>query len=128
MLTTTQAIVTAGGLVGAVGVALGAFGAHALRGQLDPGLFAVYLTGIQYHLVHALALVLTGVALPYARAPDRVRAAAWLFLFGVLVFSGSLYVLAMTGQRGWGAVTPAGGGALTLGWLALAAGMSRGAP
>jgi uncharacterized membrane protein YgdD (TMEM256/DUF423 family) len=109
----------AGALSGAVAVAAGAFGAHALRGHLTPDLLAVYQTGAQYQALHALALLACGWMV--ARAPGSASAAAgWLFLAGTLLFSGSLYALALSGVRALGAVTPLGGVAFLGGWLALA--------
>jgi uncharacterized membrane protein YgdD (TMEM256/DUF423 family) len=112
--------VVAGALSGAVAVAAGAFGAHALRGRLAPDLLAVYQTGAQYQAVHALALLASGYLA--GRAPGPLAAAAgWLFLAGSILFSGSLYALALSGVRALGAVTPLGGVAFIAGWLALAA-------
>ena len=108
-----------GGIFGFLGVAAGAFGAHALRSRLSPELLAVFETGARYQMYHALALL--AVALAAARAPSQaLRAAGWLFTAGILVFSGSLYLLALTGVRAWGAVTPIGGLCFLAGWIALA--------
>jgi len=110
----------AGALSGAVAVAAGAFGAHALRGRLAPDLLAVYQTGAHYQAIHALALLACGLLV--TRAPGLLGAAAgWLFLAGTVLFSGSLYALALSGARVLGAVTPFGGAAFIGGWLALAA-------
>ncbi len=107
-----------GAVLGAVGVAAGAFGAHALRTRLAPEMLAVFETGVRYHLMHALALLAVGWAA--ARWPGpAVTAAGWLFVAGILLFSGSLYALALTGVRTLGLVTPAGGVAFILGWIAL---------
>lgn len=114
-------LVMAGG-AGAAGVLLGAFGAHALRDRLTPELLEVWSTAVQYHLWHALALLGIGVLLlrrPHAR---WLVAAGWAFAAGILVFSGSLYLLALTGSSAFGAMTPVGGLALVAGWLMLAAG------
>jgi len=105
-------------------VALGAFGAHALKARLTPDLQAVWQTAVQYHAWHALALLATGVLL-VARPDARVGLAAWLFVAGIVLFSGSLYAMALTGARGLGAVTPFGGVAFLAGWLAFAWGASR---
>jgi len=105
-------------------VALGAFGAHALKARLTPDLQAVWQTAVQYHAWHALALLATGVLL-VARPDARVGLAAWLFVAGIVLFSGSLYAMALTGARGLGAVTPVGGFAFLVGWLAFAWGASR---
>lgn len=108
-----------GAVSGLIGVAAGAFGAHALRGRLDPALLQVFETGARYHLFHALALLATGLA--HHAAPRRgfVWAGA-LFALGTVTFSGSLYALALTAVRAWGAVTPFGGLLLLVGWLVAA--------
>lgn len=105
-----------------VAVALGAFGAHALKGRLTPDLQAVWQTAVQYHAWHALALLATGVLL-VVRPDAPLGPAAWLFVGGIVLFSGSLYALALTGARGLGAITPFGGVAFLAGWLALAWGV-----
>jgi len=98
-------------------VALGAFGAHGLRERLSPSMLEVYRTGVLYHLIHAVALL--AVALGADRLA-RPRAVAALFTAGIVVFSGSLYALALTGTRGLGAVTPVGGLLFMAGWVTLA--------
>jgi uncharacterized membrane protein YgdD (TMEM256/DUF423 family) len=102
-----------------IAVALGAFGAHGLRGRLVPDMLSVFEIGVRYQMYHALALLgLAGVA---ARLPGgAVAAAGWLFVAGTVLFSGSLYALSLTGQRWLGAVTPLGGAAFLAGWAALA--------
>jgi len=110
-------LVALGALSAFLAVALGAFGAHALRDRLAPDLLAVFETGARYHLVHALAIVVVGFA--EARLP-AVRVSGILFLVGTLLFSGSLYALALTGVRAFGAVTPLGGLAFLVGWAWLA--------
>lgn len=108
-----------GALFGFLGVALGAFGAHALRSRLTPADLDIYQTGVQYQLVHALALL--AVAWAWTRWPaGTVAAAGWAFVVGVVVFSGSLYTLVLSGQRWLGAVTPVGGVAFLVGWALLA--------
>ncbi len=102
------------GVVGALGVALGAFGAHGLKQVVtDPHLLDVWETAARYHVLHALALL--GVA----AHPGRPRIPGPLFLAGIAVFSGSLYLMAVTGIRWLGAITPIGGVCLIGGWLAL---------
>ena len=114
----------AGSLSALVAVAAGAFGAHALRARLSPELLAVFETGARYQMYHALALLV--VAWAVTRWPGTpVRAAGWLFVGGTVLFSGSLYLLALTGARWLGAVTPLGGLLFLSGWLALAAGIAR---
>jgi len=106
-------------------VAAGAFGAHGLRSRLSDELLAAFETGARYQMYHALALL--AVAWAHTRWPGGVvSVAGWLFVAGTVVFSGSLYLLALTGQRWLGAVTPVGGVAFLLGWLALATGVLRG--
>lgn len=104
---------------GFLAVALGAFGAHALRDKLAPDLAAIYRTAVEYHFWHALALMLVGV-LATTRPMPGLNVAGAAFAAGILVFSGSLYALALTGVRALGAVTPIGGLLLLLGWAALA--------
>jgi uncharacterized membrane protein YgdD (TMEM256/DUF423 family) len=114
-----RVFVVAGALSGLVAVAGGAFGAHALRQRLAPDLLAVFETGARYHIYHALALF--AAAWAHGRWPGPAAAwAGWLFLVGTVVFSGSLYLLALSGVRAWGAVTPLGGVAFILGWACLA--------
>ena len=106
-------------LAGLTGVAIGAFGAHALRGRLSPEMLALFETGVRYQMYHALALFGTGLLM--ARMGSwLMTAAAWLFVAGIVLFSGSLYALALTGVTILGAVTPLGGVALLLGWACLA--------
>ncbi|MFM9057751.1 MAG: DUF423 domain-containing protein [Planctomycetaceae bacterium] len=121
--------VAAGGLCGAVAVITGAFGAHALKATLDAtGQAANWETASRYALMHALALVTTGLvaALPGAsRGLRSLAAAAWCFALGTAVFSGSLWALALTGIRVLGAVVPIGGSLLVAGWALLATGGMR---
>jgi len=106
-------------LFGMLGVAAGAFGAHALRGRLSEPMLAVFETGVRYQMYHALALL--AVALLISRTGSGAAVAAgWLFSAGILIFSGSLYVLTLTGVRWLGAVTPLGGVAFIAGWGLLA--------
>lgn len=117
--------VVLGALLAALGVALGAYGAHALRARLAPELLAVYQTAAQYHVWHALGLLAVGLLCNILPANGWLKASGWLFVLGIVLFSGSLYLLAVTGTRWLGAVTPLGGSALILGWLALALGVLR---
>lgn len=91
-------------------VGLGAFGAHALKAKLTPDMLAIFETGVRYQVYHALALLL----LAALRGPSK---AGWCFTAGIVIFSGSLYILALTGVRKWGAVTPVGGVLFLAGWL-----------
>jgi len=109
-----------------VGVAAGAFGAHALKGRLAPDLLAAFEVGVRYQLVHAPALL--AVAWACTRWPGVLASASgWSFAAGTVLFSGSLYLLALTGVRAFGAVTPLGGVLFLAGWLLLAAAAWRGA-
>jgi uncharacterized membrane protein YgdD (TMEM256/DUF423 family) len=115
-----------GALSGALSVAAGAFGAHALKARLAPDLLAVFDTGARYQALHALALL--AVAWACTRWPGRAAAlAGWCFVLGTLLFSGSLYALALSGVRGLGAITPVGGVLFIAGWIALALAAWRGA-
>ncbi|HSB68598.1 MAG TPA: DUF423 domain-containing protein [Candidatus Methylomirabilis sp.] len=110
---------TIGAWLAALGVAAGAFGAHILRTRVTPEMLAVFETGVRYQLIHALGLL--GVAWAASRWPGAAtRLAGWLFLGGTLLFSGSLYLLVLTGTLAFGAITPLGGLALIGGWLVLA--------
>lgn len=102
-----------------VAVAAGAFGAHALRARLDAAALAVFETGARYQMYHALGLLAAAWAVVRWPGPWAVRA-GWLFAMGTLLFSGSLYALALGGIRWMGAVTPLGGVAFLAGWLCLA--------
>jgi len=104
-----------GALNGALAVAAGAFGAHALKTRLSPDLQAVFETGARYHFYHSLALF--AVAWLASRDAPGATAAGASFLGGIVLFSGSLYALALTGQRWLGAVTPVGGLAFLAGWV-----------
>jgi len=118
-----------GALAAFIGVALGAFGAHGLRNRLSAEMLAVFETGVRYQMYHALAILV--VALAIARLDGwLIRTAGWLFTGGIVLFSGSLYVLALSGVTALGAVTPLGGLAFLGGWacLALAALALAGAP
>ncbi|MGH2368482.1 MAG: DUF423 domain-containing protein [Chloroflexota bacterium] len=113
-----RAFFLAGAVSGVIAVALGAFGAHALRDRLAPDLLAIFETGVRYHFYHALALLAAAYAA--GRWPGAAAGAAgWLFVAGTILFSGSLYLLSITGTRWLGAITPFGGLAFIAGWLAL---------
>ena len=108
-----------GALAGFLAVTFGAFGAHALRGRLSPEMLAVFETGVRYHMYHALALLLVSAMMP-RMGGWLVVASGWLFTAGIVLFSGSLYVLAFTGITIVGAITPIGGLAFLAGWACLA--------
>lgn len=110
---------TLGSVSAFLGVALGAFAAHALKGRVGPDLLVIFETGVRYQMYHALALLAVGWA--YTRWPGKwVNASGWLFAAGTILFSGSLYALSLSGVRWLGAITPIGGLALLAGWLCLA--------
>ncbi len=104
----------------AAAVALGAFGAHALKGHLSAEMHSIYQTAVQYHFWHALGLL--GVGVLMTRSPDGMALAgiAWLLISGLLLFSGSLYLLALTSATWLGGVAPLGGVAFIVAWLWLA--------
>lgn len=113
-----QVFFVVGSLSAFVAVALGAFAAHGLRGRLSPDMLNTFEVGVRYQMCHALALL--AVAWALTRWPgSSASAAGWLFVAGTVLFSGSLYVLTLTGVRWLGAITPLGGVAFLLGWLAL---------
>ncbi|HET9024328.1 MAG TPA: DUF423 domain-containing protein [Burkholderiaceae bacterium] len=119
MIRDDRLFVILGALSAFIGVGAGAFAAHALKARLAPDLLAVFDTGARYQLVHALGLL--AVAWACERWPGRpTRWAGWCFVAGTVLFSGSLYVLALSGARGLGAVTPFGGVAFLFGWGLLA--------
>jgi uncharacterized membrane protein YgdD (TMEM256/DUF423 family) len=111
---------TLAGIFMFVAVALGAFGAHMLRGRLDPEMTVVWQTAVQYHTWHALALLGIGSLLLHFPQNRGLKLAAWLFVAGNVLFAGSLYFIAETGLRIMGAVTPLGGAAFLAGWVVLA--------
>ncbi|MDE2141974.1 MAG: DUF423 domain-containing protein [Elusimicrobia bacterium] len=99
-------------------VGLGAFAAHGLKSKISPEMLAIWETGVRYHMYHALALIAVGLLSD--KWPSRaVTNAGWCFLGGIVVFSGSLYVLSLTGERRLGAVTPIGGLLFLAGWALL---------
>ena len=103
-----------------IAVAFGAFGAHALKSRLAPDLMAVFQTAVQYHFWHALGLLAVGILLAQKPESGALAVAAWLLVAGLVIFCGSLYVLALTGARGWGALAPVGGTAFLAAWVAVA--------
>ncbi|MGB2246845.1 MAG: DUF423 domain-containing protein [Alcanivorax sediminis] len=108
-----------GAINGALAVTLGAFGAHGLKNRVDESLLTTWSTASEYHFYHALALLLTGL-LAKAFGASSMVTAGWVIFAGMVVFSGSLYVLVLSGQKWLGAITPLGGTALIIGWLMLA--------
>ncbi|MGM0587201.1 MAG: DUF423 domain-containing protein [Bacteroidota bacterium] len=115
---------TLGSLNMALAVGLGAFGAHGLKNRLTPDLLDIYTTGVEYHFYHALGLLLVGLVGLYGSellsTTATLKWSGWMMQLGILVFSGSLYVLSISGIRWLGAITPIGGLAFIAGWLLLA--------
>ncbi|SFS89281.1 DUF423 domain-containing protein [Marininema halotolerans] len=101
-------------------IALGAFGAHGLQGKISDRMIANWHTGAQYHMIHALALLFIGFLVSKVGSSPLVSTGGWLLLTGILLFSGSLYVMALTGVKQLGAITPIGGLAFLVGWVCIA--------
>lgn len=116
----SQFFLVASALSGFLAVALGAFGAHALKSRLAPELLAVYETAVQYHFTHTLALLAVALLMMQGFQHSLLRVSAVLFLAGLVLFSGSLYALALSGIKVLGAITPLGGLCFLGGWLCLA--------
>jgi len=122
-----RVFITIGALSGFLAVGLGAFGAHSLRDRLTAEMLQVFQTGVTYQMYHALALVGVGILLGRfsVEGSTWLTASGWLFVAGSILFSGSLYVLSLTNTTWLGAITPLGGVAFLLGWLAVAIGIWR---
>ncbi|MFN2289782.1 MAG: DUF423 domain-containing protein [Anaerolineae bacterium] len=116
-----------GSLLGGLGVALGAFGSHMLRGRLPADLLGYFETGVRYQMYHALALLAVAWAVGRWVGSPLPAIAGWAFVAGILLFSGSLVIMALTGMRWLGAATPLGGTAFVVGWLCLMIAAWRGA-
>ena len=112
--------ISLGALSGLLAVTFGAFGAHALRGRLDDYAMGVFEIAVQYHFYHALALVAVGLLALHHPHTALLRSSGWLFVLGLVVFSGSLYALSLSGIKWLGAITPLGGLAFIAGWACLA--------
>ncbi len=108
-----------GSISGGMAVALGAFGAHVLKGHLSTDMLANFETGVRYQMYHALALLAVAWAINRWSESRLPAAAGWFFVAGTLLFSVSLYLLSLTGARWMGAITPLGGVCLVAGWLCL---------
>lgn len=109
-----------GGINAMLAVIIGAFGAHALKDRLTDEMLAVYQTGVQYHFYHSLGLIIIGIMASQLPATALIKWSAWMMLAGIIFFSGSLYLLALTNLRWLGMVTPLGGTAFIIAWLLLA--------
>lgn len=110
-----------GSVMAFLAVLLGAVGAHVLRSRLSPTMMADYQIGAQYHMVHALGLILIGLCVERLGDSKNVRTAGWLLFAGIVCFSGSLYAFALTENKLFGALAPVGGACFMVGWLLLAA-------
>jgi uncharacterized membrane protein YgdD (TMEM256/DUF423 family) len=107
-------------ILGFLGVALGAFGAHGLRNRLSPEMLSVFEIGVRYQMYHVFALLAVAAAIGHFGQVRLLNVAGWSFLAGILIFSGSLYALALTGTGMFGAITPIGGLGFLIGWACLA--------
>lgn len=121
-----KTFIALGSLNAFLAVALGAFGAHALKSRLSPDMLNVYQTGVNYHMIHALGLLLIAVLADKLGSASLVNASGWALFAGIVLFSGSLYALALTGVKPLGAITPLGGVAFLAGWICLAIDALRG--
>jgi uncharacterized membrane protein YgdD (TMEM256/DUF423 family) len=121
----SKSILITGSVFMALAVAFGAFGAHIVQDMLTPERFDVYQTGVEYHFYHALGLLIAGAVSMHFKNNKWITRSAGLFVIGILIFSGSLYILTLT-DTGWlGAIAPIGGVAFILGWIFFAAGVAR---
>jgi uncharacterized membrane protein YgdD (TMEM256/DUF423 family) len=118
--------ISLGAASAALAVALGAFGAHALKGQLSPEMLAVYHTGVEYQFYHALGLLAVGIQSRSNAGSKALRWSGALMIAGMVLFCGSLYALSLTGERWFGAVAPMGGLAFVAAWVCLIVAVLRG--
>ncbi len=116
MTISAKLFLTAGGLAALAAVALGAFGAHALKSRVSAEMLAVWHTGVEYHAYHALGLLAVGLVAGQLPESMLLKWSGWLMLAGIVLFSGSLYALALSGERWLGAITPIGGTAFLAAW------------
>lgn len=119
MPATSKLFLLLGSLGALLAVAFGAFGAHALKRSLAPDLMAIYQTAVQYHFYHALGLMIVALLTLHWPASAALKWSGWLMVIGLVVFSGSLYALSISGARWLGAITPLGGMAFLAAWLLL---------
>jgi uncharacterized membrane protein YgdD (TMEM256/DUF423 family) len=125
MSQTAKLFLLLGGINAALVVMLGAFGAHALKARLSVEMLAIYQTGIYYHLFHALGLLVIGLVAMQIPAATSLKWSGWLMLAGIVLFSGSLYLLSISGLRWLGAVTPFGGMAFIVAWILFVTAVSK---
>lgn len=119
---THSRLIAIGAANAALAIAFGAFGAHALKARLVPDMLAIWHTAFQYHIAHSLGLILAGLVMTHRSDSRALRASGWLMVVGIVLFSGSLYILSVTGIRGFGAITPFGGIAFIAAWISFAVG------
>jgi uncharacterized membrane protein YgdD (TMEM256/DUF423 family) len=125
MTKTARHFLAAGGALALLAVALGAFGAHALKGGVSPDMLTVWHTASEYHFYHALGLIAVGLASARLQGSRLLRCSGWTMLAGIALFSGSLYALVLTGVAWLGAITPVGGVAFLVAWALFVAAMLR---
>src|SRR5438132_9269734 len=116
MTTSSKLFLSVGGLMALAAVVLGAFGAHALKSRLSAEMLALWHTGVEYHVYHALGLLAVGLVATQLPESALLKWSGWLMLAGIALFSGSLYALARSGERWLGAITPIGGVAFLVAW------------
>ena len=121
----TRFLIITGAVSAALSVALGAFAAHTLKARLPADILAVFQTGVQYQFYHSLGLILVGILVQFYKGSSLLPAAGFLMVAGILLFSGSLYVISTTGIRSLGVITPIGGVAFIAAWLMVAIGIWR---
>ena len=120
MNTTAKLFLVLGSTSALLAVLLGAFGAHALKNKLSADMLAIFQTGVQYHFYHSLGLLAVGFIATQLPVSSTLKWSGWLMFVGIVIFSGSLYLLSITGVRWLGAITPIGGVAFIAGWALLA--------
>lgn len=120
-----QLFLVIGSINMALAVALGAFGAHGLQPKLTERMFEIYQTGVQYHMIHAIGILVIAVAAERLGNPSILTWAGWAMFGGIIFFSGSLYILSISGIKVLGAITPIGGMFFIIGWVLLAVGAFR---
>jgi len=125
MTTGAKLFLAAGGLAALAAVALGAFGAHALKSRLSAEMLSVWHTGVEYHIYHALGLLAVGLLAQQLPGSALLKWSGWAMLAGIVLFSGSLYALALSGERWLGAITPLGGVAFLVAWALVVAAVLR---
>lgn len=112
-------------IVAMIGVGLGAFGSHILGEKIGEDALKTFQTGIQYHFIHALAMLIVSIAMGVWGESRRLAWAAWLFFAGIIMFSGSLYLLSTTGLKIFGPITPLGGVSFIAGWILMGVSMGK---